>query len=311
MLDRQRRLVVRQLAAAMARDHVELGLGERAGRLIDQRAHRDHLEFGVHLHGRHGIACARPDERLLELRMGDRFGGAHEARAHLAAGRAHAQIGRDRLAVADAAGHEHRHLAQVRQDLLGEHAGRDRADVPAGLHAFDDQRVRAGAHQAPGDREAGREAEQPGAAVLDPRHGGAVRQTAGQHDVRDPVRAAHVDQLLEPRVHDDQIDPERPCGESLGGGDRGGQLVRLHGAAGEHPEAAGVRERRDQTVLGDPGHGAAHQRERAAEKRGPGPPQALQPAPAQDDRIVRRRRGHRQCAGREAPARCRLHRSAR
>ncbi len=284
MLDRQRRLIVGQLAAAMTRDHVQLGLGEGAGRLIDQRAHRDHLELGIHLDRRHGIARARPDERLLEAGVGDRFGGADEARAHLAAGGAHAQIGGDRLAVADAAGDEHRHLAQVRQDLLGEHAGRDRPDVPACFHAFDDQRIRARAHQALGYGEAGGEAQQPGAAVLDPRQGGAIRQTAGQHDVGDPVRAAHLDQLLEPRVHDDQIDPERPRGQRLRGGDLGGQLVRLHGAAREHAEAAGVRQRRDQAAFRDPGHRAAHQRERTAQKRRPGAPQVLQAAPAPHQR---------------------------
>ena len=159
VLDRQRRLVVGQLAAAMARDHVDLGGGEVPGRLIDERPYRDDLELGVDLHGRHGVAGARADERLLEARVGDRFAGAHEARAHLAAGGAHAQIGGDRLAMADAAGDEHRHLAQVRQDLLGEHAGRHRADVAAGLHAFDDQRIGARAHQAPGDGEARGEAQ--------------------------------------------------------------------------------------------------------------------------------------------------------
>ena len=71
--------------------------------------------------------------------------GADEARAELAAGGAHAQIGGDRLAVADAAGDEHRHLAQLRQDLLRQHAGRDRADMAARLHALDDQRVGAAA----------------------------------------------------------------------------------------------------------------------------------------------------------------------
>ena len=67
-----------------------------------------------------------------------------------------------------------------------------------------------------------------------------------------------------------RLTPNGRVGQGLGGADLGGELVRLHGAAGEHAEAAGVRERRDQPVLRDPGHGAAHERERTAEELGPG-----------------------------------------
>ena len=185
----------------------------------------------------------------------------------LAAGGAHAQIGGDGFAVPDPAGDEHRHLAQMRQDLLGEHAGRDRPDVPARLHAFDDQRVGAGAHQALGHGEAGGEAEQPGAAVLDPRDGRAIGQPAGQDDVAHPLRAADVDQRQ--RACGCMMIRLTPNGRAVSpwvSRDLGGQLIRRHGAAGDHAEAAGVRERRDQAVLRHPGHRAAHQGEVAAEK---------------------------------------------
>jgi hypothetical protein len=158
MLDRERGFLEAQRAGAMSGDELELGRDEAPARPVGERAHRDHLELRVDLDRGHGIARARPDECLLEDGMGDRLARADEARAHLTAGRTHAQIGRDRLAVADAAGDEDRHLAQMRQDLLGEHAGRDRPDVTARFHALDHQSVRALTHQLPGDAEAGREA---------------------------------------------------------------------------------------------------------------------------------------------------------
>ena len=86
---------------------------------------------------------------------------ADEARAELDADRAHFEIGGDRLAAADPAGDEHRNvLGDDGQDLLRQHRGRDRADVAAGLHALDHQRVGARAHQLLGQRERGREADQ-------------------------------------------------------------------------------------------------------------------------------------------------------
>jgi len=73
--------------------------------------------------------------------------GADEARAELHARRPHLEICQDRVAAADAARDEDRHLGDVRQDLLGEHAGRDGADVAARLHALDDDGVGRHAHE--------------------------------------------------------------------------------------------------------------------------------------------------------------------
>ncbi len=53
------------------------------------------------------------------------------------------------------------------------------------------------------------EADQPGAAVLDRAHGGPGRDAAGQHDVADPGAQADLHQVVELRVHGDQVDAER------------------------------------------------------------------------------------------------------
>ncbi len=99
--------------------------------------------------------------------MSDGFGGAHEPRAELAAGRAHLQVGEDGLAATDAAGDEHRNLAQLRQDFLGKDVGRDRPDMAAGLGALDDQPVDAVADQPPRQTDGRRETHDLAVAVLD------------------------------------------------------------------------------------------------------------------------------------------------
>src|SRR5205823_10969522 len=141
------------LAAIEAVDDGALELEEALARLIDESAHRDHRKARIELHREYGIAGAGPEEGLLEARVGDRFGGADEAGAELAARGAHLEIAEDGLAAADPAGDEHRHLADLGQDLLGQHAGRDRADMAAGLHPLDDDRVGAGAQQLPGQHQ--------------------------------------------------------------------------------------------------------------------------------------------------------------
>ncbi len=100
--------------------------------------------------------------------MGNQFVGADKAGAELHAGRAHFEIGQHRLAAADAAGDKHRHLAQMRQDFLRQHRGRDRPDMPARLAALDDDRVGAHAHELFRDREHRREAHDACAAVTHP-----------------------------------------------------------------------------------------------------------------------------------------------
>ena len=87
------------------------------------------------------------------------LGGAGEARAELDADRAHLEIAGDRLAAADPAGDEHQVLVrQLGQEFLRQHAGRDRADMAAGLHPLDHQRIAARAQQLLGQRQRGGEA---------------------------------------------------------------------------------------------------------------------------------------------------------
>ena len=141
---------------------------------------------------------------------------ADEARAELDADRAHFEIGRDRLAAADPAGDEDRDvLGDDRQDFLRQHRGRDRADMAAGLHAFDHQGVGARPHQLLREAERGGEGDQLGAVRLDLLDRPARRKPAGEHDMADIVLRADVDQLAELRMHGDEVDAERPVGARL------------------------------------------------------------------------------------------------
>jgi hypothetical protein len=80
--------------------------------------------------------------------MRDAFGRANKARAKLDARRAHFEI--DAIASPrpmPPATNTGTSARQFRQDLLRQHGGRDRADMAAGLHPFDDQRIDAGTDQ--------------------------------------------------------------------------------------------------------------------------------------------------------------------
>ena len=148
MLDLELRVLLRQLAAVEPVDDLALRLAEPLGRRVGQRAHRNDRKARVELDRRHRVARRGADEGLLEARVGDRFVGADEPRAELHARRRPSpDRTSDRLAAADAAGDEYRHLGQMRQDLLRQHRGRDRPDMAAGLAALDDDRV--GARCAP------------------------------------------------------------------------------------------------------------------------------------------------------------------
>jgi hypothetical protein len=70
---------------------------------------------------------------------------------------------------------------------------------------------------------------------------------------------ADVDQLLQLRMHDDQVHPEPPRGQRLGRSNFRAKLVGRHGAAGEDAEPARVGDGRDQGALRHPCHGTAHQ----------------------------------------------------
>src|SRR5690606_5154618 len=141
MLDRELCLLLIELARAEAPDHLVLELDEPTHAGVLQRAHRYDRKARIHLDRGDGVACAAAEKDALEIRMRDRFGGADEPGSELAAGCPHLQIGEHRFAATDPARDEHRHLADHRQDLLREYAGRDRADMPTRFGPFDDERV--------------------------------------------------------------------------------------------------------------------------------------------------------------------------
>ena len=116
-----------------------------------------------------------------------------------APGGAHLKIAQDRLATAEAAGDEDRHVADMRQDLLRQHGERHRADMPAGLGALDHQRIDARFHEALGQHQSGREGDELGAAILDRAHRRRRRNAARQHDMPDLGAQADLHQLVELR----------------------------------------------------------------------------------------------------------------
>ena len=251
--------------------------------------------------------------------MRDRFVRADEARAELDAGRAHLQIAGDRLAPADAAGDEHgQHVGDLGQHLLREHAGGDRADMAAGLHPLDHQRIDAGADQLLREASVGGEADHLGARRLDPLDRAAGRQPAGEHDMADVVAGADLDQLDQGGMHRDEVDAERLGRERLGRGDLGIEQVGRHRPARDHAEAAGVRDRRDEVALADPRHRAGQDRDdrrRGIRRRAPSARRAgrgwrscraASAAGASSARPARRR-----CAARAPPARYNPRGSAR
>ena len=203
---------------------------------------------------------------------------ADEARAELDPDRAHFEIGGDRLAAPDPAGDEHRDVGgDVGQDFLAQHAGRDRADVAAGLHPLDHQRVGARADHLLGQRQRRGEGDQLGATRLDAVDRAARGQPAGEHDVGHLVLGADVDQLAQLRVHGDEVDPERLGRARLGLGDLGIEQFGVHRPAGDHAEAAGIADRGDEVALADPAHRPAEDGIFGAEELGPAMHQLLQP----------------------------------
>src|SRR4051794_19387775 len=104
MLDLELRLLLRQLAPIEALDHIALDRAEPLGCRIGEGPHWDYGKAGIELDRRHRIARRRPDKRLLDRGVGDRFIGADETGAELNPGSAHFQKGQDRLAAPDPAG---------------------------------------------------------------------------------------------------------------------------------------------------------------------------------------------------------------
>ena len=205
----------------------------------------------------------------------------------------------------------------MRQDFLRQHGQRHRADMAARLGALDHQRVGARADQPLGQHQRRGEA----ISLAPPSFTARTAPPGGMPPASTmwPTLASQADpdQVVELRVHGDQVDAERPVGQRLGAGDLGREQVRVHRAAGDHAEAAGVGDRRDQVALADPAHRAAHDGDvgsRGTRCRAPtagraSPPRT--PAAGIGRGDVRRHRGHRRCAARAPRVRCIRRRSAR
>ena len=101
-----------------------------------------------------------------------------------------------------------------------------------------------------------------------------------------PMREADLGQLLQLRVHDDEVDAKRPVGERRGRGDLLGQALGAHGAAGQDAESGRIADRGHQPSLGHPGHGAAEHGKVTVEE----PPTTF---PQRANQRVRRQRRHR------------------
>src|SRR5438552_8564492 len=276
MLDFELRVLLRQLAAIEAVDDLALHRAEPLGCRVGEGAHRDHRKSRVELDRRHRVAGRGADERPLEMRMRDRLVGADKAGAELHAGRAHFKIGQDRLAAANPAGDKDWDVAQMRQNLLRQNRGRYRADMAAGLAAFDDDRIGAHAHELSRQHESRRETQDARPAGTDALDRGPARDAAGQHDVPDAMVDADIDQLQELRVHRDQVDPERALGQRGGGRYLRAQQVGRHRARGDDAKPAGIGNRRDQVALRHPGHRPAHNGEIGAEKGAAALPQPVE-----------------------------------
>ena len=152
---------------------------------------------------------------------------------------------------------------------------------------------------------AGREADDPGPALLQALHRLSGRQAAGQHDMADLMIQADLDELVQLGMHDDEVDAERPVGEGRRRSDLLGQPRRVHRAAGEDAEPAGVADGGHEAPLGDPGHRSAHHREIGAEEAATFVPQAVEAGPARIFHYpLSPGRGRRPSAASAVPAPC-------
>src|SRR5580700_2292404 len=276
MLDFELRFPLRELTPRASVDDSALHGGKPFGCSIGESANRDHRKARIELDRSDRITRRGPDKGLLKARVSDRFMRANKAGAELDAGGAHFEIGQHRFPAANAARYENWDIGEMRQNLLSQHAGRDRSDMPARLAAFYDDRIGAHAHEFARKPKGRCETHDPSAAPLDCAHRGTARQAAGQLNVADAMLCAYLDQFGQLRVQGDQIDAERPPGQRRRRVDLRGKQLRRHRPRGDDPEPAGIRYGGDQVALGYPGHRAAHNGEIAAEDISATGPQSVE-----------------------------------
>jgi len=198
--------------------------------------------------------------------MGDRLIGADKAGPELHARRPHLQIRQHRLAASNPAGNKDRHVAELRQDFLGQHARRHRSDVPARLATLNDDPIDLHADELACYAESRREAQNAGFTLFDSAHCGAARETARQYDMTHPMLGADVDQVEELRVEGDQVDAKGTTSQRLGRANLGREQLRRHRSRSDDAEPPGIGNSCDQVALRNPGHRSAHDGEVAAEQ---------------------------------------------
>src|ERR1700719_4116131 len=194
MLDFELRFPLRELTPRASVDDSALYGDKPLGCPIGERANRDHRKARIELDRSDRITRRGPDEGPLEARVSDRFMRANKAGAELDAGGAHLEIGQHCFPAANAARYENWDIGEMRQDLLSQHAGRDRSDMPARLAAFYDDRIGAHAHEFARKPKGRCETQDPSAAPFDCAHRGpaGIRYGGDQVALGNPGhRAAH------------------------------------------------------------------------------------------------------------------------
>ena len=220
MLDLQLRGLLVDLAAVELVDDAALGLEEALGRRIGDGAHGNDGKARIELDRGHRIARRGADEGLLEAGMGDRFGGADEARAELHAGRAHLQIAQR----SPRRGRCRRRRRPARRGSRGRISCASTevvtgpiwppASMPSMMIASAPERTSFLARTRAGAKHIS--LAPPFFTRCD---GAAGRQAAGEHDMAHLVLEADIDQLLELGMQGDQVDAEGPVGQRRGRGD--------------------------------------------------------------------------------------------
>ena len=140
--------------------------------------------------------------------------GADKPGAELDARRSHPEVAGDRLAATDAAGNEDRNAIDMGEGLLGQNARRHGTDVTARLHPLDHDPIDSAAHQAPRDGQGRSKGKDTHSGLPDTPDRGCLGKSSRQHDVGDGAGNADIDQPVEVRVHDNEVDAERTIGEA-------------------------------------------------------------------------------------------------
>ncbi len=182
--------------------------------------------------------------------------------------------------------------------------------MTAGFGALDDQCVGAVAYQSLRQHQGRSKTDNLRPATPDPPDRSRRRHPTGKNHMPHAVIDAGVDQFVQLGMHGNQVYPERLFGERICRGDFLGEELGRQRPAGDHSKTAGIGNRGDQVVFGNPRHGAAHDRVSAAKELAASTPEPVEPSLGRANRHRSiERQGHRRCAARELPTRYTLLRS--